>query len=257
MNLPTISVTGWVQRVISLLPRPWFSDEALAPGGLTYAVLYGAASVFNLHLGQLQYWLPQTRIATATDSNLEAIANDYFGTGNFPRYVVASGGTYTPESDAAYSLRIREALLAPQNTLEAIRRVVQDYIDNVYGLATSVGVNMNNDTQGGLDTYGYFDAHFATLLSRGTPTVRVFDWQSDPMSAAEVDLLFGQFCIFFTFASSLPQEGFFLNHSYTNRGYYLLSPTIAGGPLTPQLGALVQAVKATGLQPLWVYARGV
>jgi hypothetical protein len=257
MILPTITTAGFVQRLLSLLPTAWFSDEAIAPGGNLYAILYGAGLIEHQHLGQLQYQSLQTRIATAMDTNLEAIANDFFGVGQFPRLLSIVSDVYVPETDSAYSARIRTELLAPQSTIAAIQAAVNLYIADVYSLATSQGVAMDYDTEGGLDTYGYYDNSIVGDLARGVPTGTVFDIQSNPVFAAQINLQPGQFAIFFSFPLNLDREGFFLNHGFLNRGSYLITNSlVVGQPLSPALAAIVAEVKAEGFQPVWAYQQG-
>ena len=73
----------------------------------------------------LEYAEAQHRIATATDSNLDLIAGDYFGTGLIRRM---------GEADSAYRSRILANLLVPRGT----RAAVIEVLTNLTGEAPTV-----------------------------------------------------------------------------------------------------------------------
>ncbi len=100
-------------RLKSTLPRSWFADTTPVLDG----VLTGLANAWSWLHGALTYTIAQTRIATATDSFLDQIAGDFFGT----RLL-----RLPTEPDSAYRTRIRRELLRERGTRQALVQVLQD-----------------------------------------------------------------------------------------------------------------------------------
>lgn len=102
-------------RLRATLPPSWFPAPAAAGLPSTTpvldAVLTGCANGWAYCYALLAYVRLQTRIATATDVWLDAIAVDYFG-GALTRFVA--------EGDPAFSLRIRANLLPKRATRAAV-----------------------------------------------------------------------------------------------------------------------------------------
>jgi hypothetical protein len=103
-----------MQRITVLLP-PWFGNgETPDVDGIIAAF----AKAGNIIYTQYAYTALQTRIKTATDTNLDLIAVDFFGpTGLLRR---------TNESDAQYRNRILINLIRIRGTRPAIVNVLQD-----------------------------------------------------------------------------------------------------------------------------------
>lgn len=93
-------------RVLSLVPDAWVGDGAKQPGG----GLYLLAQALGIGLGgptaAIAYAALQTRIATATDINLDLISNDFFG-GMLPR---------NGDSDSVFRTRLRTAIFQNKGT---------------------------------------------------------------------------------------------------------------------------------------------
>lgn len=263
-------------RLISLFPPSWADSSEFQPGGGVYAVFNAIAAVFTFAYNSIVYTQLQTRLLTATGTNLEAIADDFFGVGVFPRGQVLdlALSTFIPQSDAAYATSIQAAVIGPQNTLLAIQTQLQAYLNEEFQVdATQNFELIGLDSSGGLDIFGYLDGVPQNVLP--IPSVSVFDRQSSPKLAAQVPLTSGQFCILFTYGG-LRTAGFFLGsinpllnaEGGTPSGTflsgadgvplptgpsYLLNPGInlLSGALTPQMAALVQRIKAIGFQPVY------
>ncbi len=94
-------------RLQAVLPRSWFPDSTSVLSGVTAGLAAAWSSVWDLFV----YVRLQTRIATATEGNLDLIAADYLG----PAF------TRRPaETDAAFRARIQRALLTPTATRAAV-----------------------------------------------------------------------------------------------------------------------------------------
>jgi hypothetical protein len=248
-------LADFTSRITKLLPQSWFSDGALKPGGNTYALMNSLAVPLQTSKEQIDYVGLQKRLLTATDTNLEAIANDFFGPGGFPRGTVLVNGNFQAETDASYALRIQQAVIAGRNTLYAIQTRVQSYLNDFYQASEALNAQLlGADSAGGIDSYGALDGRPQDVPE--LPTVVCFDIQSNPKMAAKVGLTSGQFCVLFSYGG-LTQSGFFLGRSHVSRetggGTMLLNPVIRvlPGPLTPSVGALVNSIKATGFQPVY------
>ncbi len=92
-----------LSRLRMVLPGRWFSDDAPVLDALLTGLARAWSSLYGL-LGAVQ---AQTRIASATGIFLDIASADYLG-GSLPRR--------PGENDAAYSVRIRNNLIAPRAT---------------------------------------------------------------------------------------------------------------------------------------------
>ena len=106
--------TDFVSRLRATLPGGWFANTATGQVSQTPildALLTGLGSAWAGVYGLLAYATNQTRIATATDSFLDMIAEDFFALGlvRLPQ-----------ETDAAFSARIRANLLPDAVTRAAL-----------------------------------------------------------------------------------------------------------------------------------------
>jgi hypothetical protein len=123
----------FVGRLKAALPSRWFPVGATP---ILDALLGGLASAWVSIYALLQYVILQTRIATATDRNLDYIAGDFFGL-DLPRLA--------GERDASYSLRIRAEMFRPRGTRAAVIRALTD----LTGRARHVFEPANTDDTGG------------------------------------------------------------------------------------------------------------
>jgi hypothetical protein len=96
-----------IRRLLALLPLRWFPDTA----PILAAVLSGLADGWAWLYTMLGYARLQTRIATATDTFLDLISQDFFAAA-LPRLF--------GESDSAFRARIRRNLLRPLATRGAL-----------------------------------------------------------------------------------------------------------------------------------------
>ena len=94
-------------RLLALLPLRWFPDSAPVLSALLAGLSEGWAWLYAM----LGYVRLQTRIATATDSFLDLIAQDFFA-GSLPRRF--------GEADGAFRARIQRELLRPRGTRVAL-----------------------------------------------------------------------------------------------------------------------------------------
>jgi hypothetical protein len=243
----------WTQRVIATFPKVWAQSSSFQPGGGMYTLVFNTAGLTFLFLkGAIDYTQLQTRIATATDLNLEAIANDFFGANNFPRFYLldAAGLNLVPETDEQYSQRISNGIFAPKNTIAAIQAVVQLYLTTQYIAETVSNVMLLGEgTAGGLGTRGGLDGVSKSVPE--LPQVTVFDRKSNPALSTKIGLQPSQFCILFSYGG-LSSSGFFVGRSFLGRSDYLVNPAIQIiAPITSTLDGIVRATKAVGTVPVY------
>jgi hypothetical protein len=103
----TGTVSDIVSRLWTVLPKRWFAERS--PN--LSAILQSIATPWAWLYGVIGYVILQARLGTATDSWLDLIAYDFFGTG-LPRK--------SSESDLNYRARIRSALLREAATRSAV-----------------------------------------------------------------------------------------------------------------------------------------
>lgn len=118
--MATGDTSDMVARLRAVLPARWFpTPSSLAGAASTSPILDGVLTGIGWAYANvsalISYVLLQTRIATATDIWLDIASQDYLDD-TLPRN---SG-----ESDAAYSIRIRAALLPQRVTRAAMRNVL-------------------------------------------------------------------------------------------------------------------------------------
>lgn len=122
-----------VSRLKLVLPSRWFGDTT----PVLDALLGGLAAAWSGLYAVLQFVRAQSRIATASGIFLDMAAGDYTG-GALPRRV--------GEADTAYSIRIRNNLLAPRATRSGLTQALV----NLTGRAPVIFEPMN-----AADTHGY------------------------------------------------------------------------------------------------------
>lgn len=148
MSLPTSNPVvytpdQWAVRLINTQPAQWFSDEAKAPGGVLYSLMYAIGQVLQtLQLG-LQYSYDSVYLQMAVGSALDMAAQDFYG-----ETVLRLPG----ESDAAFSSRIMAGLFSPVATYEAVYNAVQQ----VSGIQVQIIQPWDIATTGTLDAQ-FFD----------------------------------------------------------------------------------------------------
>lgn len=106
MPIPNVTKEEFLERLAALLPRGWFSQEAVEEGN-THALLSAIADGDDVVYQQLLLVQQQLSLLTAAGDQLDAVVTDYFGE-NLPRL--------TGESDAAYRARAVAQLLLPVGT---------------------------------------------------------------------------------------------------------------------------------------------
>jgi hypothetical protein len=215
----------WPQYILNLLPWPWTSDVAKANGGKLYGLAQALGLAFSLMNGLIAYVKPQTRIATATDTNLEAIATDYLAlpSGLFVRPQEFIGGEFVPESDSDYSAAIRAKIIAKVNTIAAIQTVVEEYF---------------------------------ALNPDGSESVTVFDYMTNPSLFTSLGVPRNQsiFVIQIEYPPSNETDGFFLGQNdYLGQTTWLGSGQNQPTPFSPYplLEQAVNDVRLAGSKPYW------
>ena len=94
-------------RLLTLLPLHWFPDTAPILSALLAGLADGWAWLYTM----LSYSKLQTRIASATDTFLDLISEDFFA-GALPRRF--------GETDASFRTRIQQQMLQPRATRSAL-----------------------------------------------------------------------------------------------------------------------------------------
>ena len=100
-------------RLKATLPTRWFADVTPVLDG----ILSGLASVWAGLYAALAYTRLQTRLATASDSFLDTLSQDYLGR-SLPRRAT--------EPDTAFRIRIQRELLRERGTRGAVLSVLTD-----------------------------------------------------------------------------------------------------------------------------------
>ena len=101
------------ERLRAVLPTRWFGDNTPVLDSL----LAGLAWAWSWAYGLLQYVRAQTRLASATDSWLDIIAQDFFGLRITRR---------PAETDDSFRARVRRELLRDRGTRAAVSAAIQD-----------------------------------------------------------------------------------------------------------------------------------
>lgn len=239
------------QRLQRLFPQSWITGRALdisqnaQSNGILGAIFYGLAAGLSVADQALSYVKAQTRMATVTDGQVDLASRDFFLL-MWPRL--------PNETDRAFALRIVNRLLWGPN-LAGIQAAVTWYFNSLlvaYGVGGAIGLDSSGsldtsgslddavvpssaapsqllglDTSGSLDNWGALDR---AIAQGGTPTLVVFDCQSNPAWAAAVGLVATQapFCVYFRFPG------------YPDTAIHAVSAPI------PMLDALLQEIKAEG-----------
>ena len=237
-------LNDWASRLISLLPSEWFSSTAITGGGVLYSVAQGIVSNFPFHTMQASYQTLQTRISTATDTNLDQISTDFFGI-TLPRL--------PGESDTSFRARIKAAIVAPKSTIAAIQNAVDFYYANIYVIPAGV---LSLDTGGALDTWGSLDMTGGGIID--LPTATIWDQMTDPTDASIYGITPTQFVVEAVFPI---RKGTGWALTYTPITYsacfVFISLMPFPGVVDPNLEQIVTEYKAEGCIPVYRYHRSL
>lgn len=149
-------------RIKALLPGGWFRDET----PLLDAVLDGIAAPLASTYSLIAYARQQTRIITATDGFLDLIALDFFG---------ATLARRPGESDDAFRLRIRAALLPERGTRRGLVRALElltgrtPLVFEPARPADTGGYNANSAGYGVAGAYGSLRLPFQAFVTAYRP----------------------------------------------------------------------------------------
>ena len=239
--MATFDGEDWGVRIRALFPNPWTSTAANTntgnpqTSGIFYALTRGAGDNLATAYQQMQYVKNQTRLASATEINIDNASIDLFGSLQ-PRQPL--------ESDLNFATRMRQTLIAPLGTVQGIQQVVASYIGyNPGALQGSIYQLFGLDTSGGLETFGGLDGFNAQSVI--LPKVYVFDQMTDPVLAAKLNIVPPQFCVLLLYnAGNAP--GLYAGRSYAGRDYMVNAKLRLGPPLTSALATLVNASKVPG-----------
>src|SRR5579885_1619665 len=257
------SQEDFARRILSTIPKPWFSDKARTDTGdprttgVLYAIAFGvAAGLGYLCTLEIPYTRAQARWATRTDTNLDLAAFDIFG----PEMQRLPAETpSSPKTDAAYSLRIRKRIAGRQQTLDAIlAAVVNYYLASQAATADRRLQDLALNTIGGLNFRGGLAIYQNASPGLLVPNVYVFDKQSDPTSAAAFNIQYGQVAIVIEWATD--SSAFFVNLAHLDREAFLgqvpqVFDTSQFGPGSapdPNLDLVVRRIKAGGVRPIYI-----
>lgn len=117
-----ITAEQWAARFLRLYPNRWTSDAAKVAGGIMHAWFNAVGTQTEFLQGGLDWALNATRIATAKDAALDAIAEDYFGkVKKFEATVVRQIG----EPDESFRQRIYANLMQEGGRRRDIIRVIE------------------------------------------------------------------------------------------------------------------------------------
>lgn len=215
--MPTYDADYYAQRVFSTFPKAWGAQTTFQPGGNLYEFVKAVCAPCVTLKNAINYAVLQTRISTATDSNLDTISSDYFGQ-SLPRL--------PSEPDASFRARILDALTSPRVTIAAIQNACQLYVD-------------------------YFNA-LPQNSSRVIAAIYVFDGQTNPDLAATIGLADGSFVINFQYPTNV-SYAWELGANYLGYDSYLISTglTVLTSGVDPNLQAIVNLYKAEGTTPVY------
>jgi len=202
-----------LRRLLAVMP-PWFGDDNPNLEGVLSAYANTQAYIYDL----LQYVRLQTRLATATDENLDLIAKDFLGT---------KLRRHPGEDDVTYRNRIKANLLPFPSTRAGISLAIETLtgrkplIFEPWYINDTGAYNYTayyNETYYGHDGNDYEATFFITVFR--------------PLATG----------------SDFPALN---NDFYYNNTSYFWSPALIGRQVTDDdIYALIQAVKAAGVTAL-------
>lgn len=122
--IPHLEEEAWAQSLLAVYPADWTGDQAKEAGGILFS-LFKSMGVDLKHVNeQVEYAFKTTRIETAIDVGLDAVAQDFFGDGSiagFPQDVIRVPG----EPDESFRKRIKASLLLEAGTREALIKTIE------------------------------------------------------------------------------------------------------------------------------------
>jgi hypothetical protein len=160
--IPARTQAQWTQDLLDVFPAPWTNDVARLPGGNLYAIMGSMAANLQIINDFLVYGFDASRIETATDTELDLCADDFYGPNGLPRQ--------TGESDASYRVRIEAGLFIPYTTKEAFIQA----ITALTGIAPRLIQPWVAAQTAAFDYQSFFDIDFPPLAPSlyGDPALR-------------------------------------------------------------------------------------
>lgn len=251
---PSLSIQGYTQEQMNLLPIGWFSDLAKSPGGVAYTIAQGLASMLNYLDIEGQTELARMRMQSIYNlPDLVSWAMDYLG----PIFQPFPG-----ESLNAYQARLLSALQSGKSTIAAIQAIVTAFYNAYLPTLEALGNNkLAFDVAGGFDQSGAFD-----IVPQGPgapiqlPTIFVWDAQTQPGLAATFGITPPQFVIQIgAIAGNLQQVlAMDVAGGYDTYGAFDVVPNAQTLPvpslIAPDviLGLMVQFTKSAGTTPVYI-----
>lgn len=159
--LPLLTPDQFAQRMAAMFPNSWVNTSEPQPGGVLYSLMYSVGTQFNFEELGIQYAKNTARIATATDTALDTVALDFFG---------STIMRFSGESDSSFRVRIQNALFTPSVT----RTAIQNAVKQVVGHTPRMGEPWSPGDTAVIDgTFTYLDVDSAVVPSRiGDPSLR-------------------------------------------------------------------------------------
>ncbi len=174
-TLGAIPAADFYGRLVSTYPKRWAGKKAFGPpsasgardAGLFYALLFSVAQYgFSYLMTIWSYVRLQTRLATATDTNLDIASTDFFGS-RLPRL---SG-----ELDPVFSKRLRAKIVAPSGCYVAIRGAISEYFtQNPDASLSGFDIFDQQSDPKRAAYYGLANAQFAVIFYHPTPTTNAW-----------------------------------------------------------------------------------
>jgi hypothetical protein len=241
-TIPSINTAGWAQRLVNLTPQDWTNDAAKSIGGVLYALMSGIGSQKAFLNTGVIWAFNATRIHTATDSALDTISQDYFGT-TLPRQ---SG-----EADASFRNRILNNFFLPAATRPAMISRIQ----GLTGVTPRVMESWYAPDTCYYDCISYWDIDVQTSapFRWGDPSLRYQGFVETVLPPLNTAL-----------ANNFPIWCLDAGFSWDANNSYWLDPSPTWFLQTVQMDALINAIRPFGTivwrkygsQPLVGYAIG-
>ncbi len=246
---PTLySPEGSAYAQAEILPKGMVDASELLPGGGAFAILEGTSSGLASIDASIARLIGSLRGQTAIgfDADLDAWAADYFGP-----YV----RRYPGEDSPTFFGRCL-ALMGPRRTLASIQAVVVAfYAATLNERIVAALPNLALDQAGGFDTSGGYDiVNPPPVVANLTPTVSVWDADSQPTLAAQYGIDWPRFVVRIGFANAA--RAWYLDKSFLDIDTFLLDEGVVQtttAPPDPRLGDMVNLVKAGGTRPVYQF----
>lgn len=157
MAIEVLTADQLTQQIIGYVPTNWVAPIELTPKHLTYAVYKGLGYNDEVIMTQLQFIQQQLSLLTATGTQIDLIAKDYFGA-NLPRFA--------NEMDVSYISRILGRMFVATCTRTGFLAVIEKTVGS--------GHAMLEQAVSGEYFGGYMDS---TTLSTAIPGPLAYDTQ--------------------------------------------------------------------------------